>query len=79
PTPYIFDDRAKWEDAAEGLLYLYNLGYEKRKEYGLLGREFMLKKEVGMEASEMCRRFIQDMERCFEEFKPRERYELIHI
>lgn len=77
PTPYIFDDRAKWEDAAQGLFYLYNLGKEKRKQLGLLGREFMMKKEIGMDASEMGRRFINDIEYTIKNWQPRERFELI--
>jgi len=79
PTPYIFDDRGRWEDAAEGLLYWYNFGREKRKELGLLGREFMMKDEVGMRMGEMCRRFMQDMETTWSNWQPRERFELIKL
>jgi len=36
-TPYIFDDRCRWEDAAERLMEVHNLSSEERKERGLAG------------------------------------------
>ena len=77
PTPYIFDDRARWEDAATGLRYWYDAGREKRKELGLHGKDFMTQNVIGMQASEMCRRFMQDMETAWINWKPRKRFELI--
>lgn len=79
PTPYIFDDRVKWEDAAIGLKYWYDLGREKRKQFALSGRDFMCKPEVGMEAGEMSRRFINDMETAIQKFEPREKFELLKV
>jgi hypothetical protein len=77
PTPYIFDDRARWEDAAIGLKYWYDMSREKRKELGLQGKDFMMQNVIGMQASEMCRRFMQDMETAWQNWKPRKRFELI--
>jgi hypothetical protein len=39
PTPYIFDDIAKWEDFAEGFMYWYLMGDEKRTKCGQAGRD----------------------------------------
>jgi glycosyltransferase involved in cell wall biosynthesis len=79
PTPYIFDDRVRWEDAAEGLLYWYNMSREQRKQLGLKGKDFMLQEIIGMQASEMCRRFMNDMEQAWKNLEPRKRFELITV
>ena len=34
PTPYIFDDRCSWEDAADQIKALYDLPAKERKERG---------------------------------------------
>ena len=31
PTPYIFDDMTRWEDAAEGMMYWYLVGARKKR------------------------------------------------
>ena len=75
-TPYIFDDRASWKDAADRLLEVYNLGREERKRRGLLGREYAL--GAGQFTAErMCELFIQDMEKAWENWTPRERFTLV--
>ena len=43
PTPFIFDERCKWEDAADGIREVYSWGKDERKARGLMGREFVLK------------------------------------
>lgn len=77
PTPYIFDDRARWEDAALGLKHWYDMSREQRKECGIHGKEFMMQNVVGMQSSEMGRRFMNDMETAWQNWKPRKRFELI--
>ena len=37
PTPYIFDDMTRWEDGAEGMMYWYLVGAEKRELFGQEG------------------------------------------
>ena len=74
-TPYIFDDRCSYEDAGEALLEWYNEGPEKRKEYGELGRQFVLG-EGKMTAKHMSESFIKNIETTFEKWKPREKYTL---
>ena len=75
-TPYIFDDRPSYEDAAEGLKHFYDMGEEKRKECGEKGVEFVQLEELGMTAEHMSNRFIKDMDTAFEKWTPRKRYTL---
>ena len=46
-TPYIFDDRCKWEDACDRIKEVYALSSEERKARGLKGREWALGDEAG--------------------------------
>lgn len=40
PIPYIYDDRFAYEDVSNGLVQLYNMGRQARKEMGLKAREW---------------------------------------
>ena len=75
PTPYIFDDRASYMDVANKMMEVYN-ERDTLKEKGLKGREFVLNKDIGMSAENMCQRFIDDMETAFEKFEPRKNFTL---
>lgn len=77
PTPYIFDDRANWEDIPDALNYWYSMSREKRKERGLLGRKYLF--EAGMTAEEMGNRFINGIEEVFEKWTPRKRFSISKI
>lgn len=59
PTPYIFDDRCSWENAAERLMEVYNLSSEERKERGLAGRKWATSKEAGFTSKHQAERFIE--------------------
>ena len=76
PTPYIFDDRCRWDDVADRLKEWYDTPKEERNESGLKGREWMLTEEVGMSAKHMCERFVHDMDTAFEKWTPRKRFTL---
>jgi len=76
PTPYIFDDRPRWDDVADRLKEWYDIPLEDRKEAGLKGREWMLKKEIGMSCKLMSSRFIRDMDLAFSKWSPRKRFTL---
>ena len=78
PTPYIFDDRCRWEDAAERLMEVYNLSSEERKERGLAGREWATSKEAGFTSKHQADRFIEATDQLFNTWTPREKYELIN-
>jgi hypothetical protein len=77
PTPYIFDDRCDWMDAAYALKYWYDAGEEKRKEAGKKGRQFMF--DTGMTANIMGLRFIDYINTTMENFKPRKRFTIYEL
>jgi len=75
-TPYIFDDRCRYQDAGEALKYWYDMGKEEREKCGNLGYEFVKNKEIGMDSEEMGKRFIDSMNMAFEKWTPRKKYVL---
>ena len=78
PTPYIFDDRCRWEDAAERLIEVYNLSKEEREKRGLAGREWATSEEAGFTSKHQANRFIKTTDQLFNTWKPREKYELVN-
>ena len=76
PTPYIYDDRCRWDDVADRFKEWYDTPLEERRRVGEIGREWMLKEEIGMSCKHMCERFIKDMDRGFEKWTPRKRFTL---
>ena len=76
PTPYIFDDRPSYEDAADGIKHFYDMSADERKECGEKGVEFVQMEEIGMTAENMSNRFIKDMDTAFEKWTPRKRFTL---
>ena len=74
PTPYIFDDRARFEDFADVLKEWYDMGLEKRRECGIKGHEFVMSDDAMMSAKAMCQNFINHMDTAFEKWTPRKRY-----
>jgi len=77
-TPYIFDDRCKWEDACERIKEVYSLSSKERKARGLKGREWALSDEAGFTSDHQSNRVIEAFNELFNTFKPREKYELIN-
>jgi len=75
-TPYIFDDRASYEDAGEALLEWYKAGPEERERCGELGRQWVHGDDAKMTAKHMSESFIKNIETTFEKWKPREKYTL---
>lgn len=69
PTPYIFDDLTKWEDAAEGMMYWYLMGPEKRQECGCKGREWAMG-DGGINADNMCKQFVASVDYIVKNWKP---------
>jgi glycosyltransferase involved in cell wall biosynthesis len=55
-TPYIFDDRVKFEDVADAIMYWYNTPETLRHEMGLSGRDFCMKN--GLTAKAMGKKMI---------------------
>ena len=78
PTPYIFDDRCKPEDATERMSELYNMSNSDRKACGLAGREWAISDEAGFTSEKMANRAIEAIDGLFATWKPREKFELIN-
>lgn len=73
PTPYIFDDICKWEDAAEGIMYWYMMGDKNRIECGKEGRRWIMN-EGGLNAKNMGEQFITGMEYVFNNWEKPNRF-----
>lgn len=78
PTPYIFDDLAKWEDAAEGMMYWYLMGDEKRTKCGEEGRRWALN-EGGLNSRNMGQQLINGMEYVFANWQKPKRFGLYSV
>ena len=79
PTPYIFDDRCRWDDAADKIKEWYDVGDDERKRCGELGKEYAFSKKAGMTAEKMCQNFIDKMDTAFDKWTPRNRYEISKV
>ena len=79
PTPYIFDDRADFRDAAKAIYDIYSLSPEERKETGKAAREWATSDEAMMTAKNMCINFIKYTDETFTKWEPRAPYDFIKI
>jgi glycosyltransferase involved in cell wall biosynthesis len=77
-TPYIWDDRCTAEDAAARISEVYALGREMRKDLGKTGRHWAVN-ESGFTAEHMGVRAIYAIDKLFNTWTPREKYELINV
>jgi len=78
PTPYIWDDRVDIEDVAEAIEKMYNTPKEVRKTNALEGREAFVN-QMGLTHTNMCQTLVDGIESTFENWKPRERFEVFKI
>jgi glycosyltransferase involved in cell wall biosynthesis len=74
-TPYIFDDRCKWEDATERIKEIYNMPRAERKAKGLKGREWAIG-EAGFTSEKQAERVMEAFNELFSTWKPKEKYEI---
>lgn len=79
PTPYIFDDRCSAEDAAKAIEDVYNLERSEREQRGKKGYKWVTGDEAKMTAKHMSNNMIEVLDKGFENFKPREEFELHKI
>jgi|TARA_B100000282_G_scaffold270026_1_gene223790 glycosyltransferase involved in cell wall biosynthesis len=79
PTPYIYDDRCDWYEAADAIEFWYNMTKEQRKECGFKGHEWVCSDDAMMSARHMCQLFKDHMNTAFEKWTPRERYEVYKV
>ena len=77
PTPYIWDDRCEPQDAAERLREFYDMGRKERKRLGSIGTKFF--RENQMTAVAMADNFISSMNTAFDNWKPREKYNMVSV
>jgi glycosyltransferase involved in cell wall biosynthesis len=77
PTPYIWDDRCEPEDAADCIYETYMMGREERNRRGEKAREWATGPEAGFTAEIMANRVIENVDKLFDQWQPREKYELI--
>ena len=78
PTPYIWDDKCRPEDAAERIMELYSMSRKERKALGLKGREWAIGEEAGFTAEIQGKRVIEAIDELFETWTPRKNYEFLN-
>ena len=78
-TPYIFDDRAKIEDVAEAIKYWYDIPKDEREERGMEGHIWTCGDESNFSARRMGRRFIECIDSCLKNWKPRKKFTMYKI
>lgn len=76
-TPYIYDDRCSYEDAAEKIMEMYKMGDEERRERGKAGMEWALSDEAGFTSEKMSNRIIEGLDELFDTWTPREKFEFL--
>lgn len=73
-TPYIFDDRCDYRDAAKCIREVYDLKPEERARRGKIGREWAMTPQAGMTSQLMGQRFLDAFTDVFKNFTPRNRF-----
>jgi glycosyltransferase involved in cell wall biosynthesis len=74
PTPYIWDDRCDFRDAAKGLLEVFKMSKEERERRGQLAREWVTSDEAMMTAENMALNVANCIDETVETFTPRKPY-----
>ena len=64
PTPYIFDDRVRFEDVADAIRYWYDIPSSQRSEMAEAGRDWCLKN--GLTAEQMGQKMIEMIDYLFD-------------
>jgi glycosyltransferase involved in cell wall biosynthesis len=78
PTPYIWDDICRAEDATERIMELYKMDPKERRRRGMEGHKWVTSDEAGFTSKQMANRVIDALETTFDNFQPRERFEFIN-
>lgn len=77
-TPFIFDDRCDFMDVAEKLGFAFRAGREHLEKIGQKGHEW-ISGNSGMASESMGERFVDAIDGCFENWKPRERFNIYKV
>ena len=78
-TPYIFDDRCDFRDAANAIMEVYEMGYDERERRGKLAHEWVMSDESMMSAKNMSKNIIKHIDKVLATWKPKPKFELIKI
>ena len=78
-TPYIFDDRARFDDVAVAIGKWYKVGKEERIRKGALGREYAISEDGQLSSKAMANNFIKGIESTFTNWKKRKRFTLYKV
>ena len=78
-TPFIFDDRVRYDDVVEVLAIWYNMTPEERKRRGDAGREFVTGKDSMLSAKQMANNFIKGIDGTLKNWKKRKRFTLYKV
>ena len=76
PTPYIYDDRCRFDDAGQAIKEWHDMDSDERRQCGMKGHEFVNKDDIMMSSKKMCQNFIDHMDKGFEMWKRRKRYSI---
>jgi glycosyltransferase involved in cell wall biosynthesis len=79
PTPYIFDDRADFRDAASMIRSLYNIGPEERKRRGDAARKWVTSDEAMITSKNMAKNVIKYIDETFDKWESRNHYDFHKI
>jgi hypothetical protein len=74
-TPYIFDDRCDFHDVANALNLTFSYGRDRLEIYGQRGHEWVVG-DGDMASETMGDKFIEAFEDCFQNWKPRKRFDI---
>jgi glycosyltransferase involved in cell wall biosynthesis len=78
PTPYIWDDKIDVYELANKMLEVYETPKETLSQNGLKGRDAFIG-EMGLSHTNMCNKMIDGIETVFENWAPRQRYEIFKV
>jgi len=73
-TPYIFDDRADFNDVADAIKYWYDMDSSTREECGIAGHDWVAGDESNMSAKGMSKRMAECIEDCLKKWTPRKKF-----
>jgi len=79
PTPYIFDDRCNYHDVADKLFEVYNIPPDELRLRGMAGREWMMSDTAKFTTKHMANLMIESINKTFEAFTPKDRFEIINV
>jgi glycosyltransferase involved in cell wall biosynthesis len=79
PTPYIFDDRVDFREAADQIFALYSMGPTERKRRGNAARTWVTSDEAMMTSDNMAKNVVKYLDETFEKWEPRAPYDFIKI